>query len=205
MSVLPDPSLAASTMRTDPGSPPSPLPVQEENEEDEQVQNEEELQEGSQEDVDAQQSAEPQQLSRTPGEADAVAQKSAAAGSSSELEFDYEWKDLPPDMVAPPGMEYQKSMDGGPNRARIPSKWQLQLWSAAADAFYRVEVTRFQTIADVEAALERTGPSLPRSMQRDWGAVRLATRGFVLQRRLTVEQARLFQLKEEKQLELMTL
>eukprot|EP01043_Picozoa_sp_COSAG02_P088320 COSAG02_NODE_25458_length_658_cov_1.339893_1_plen_54_part_10 len=54
MSVLPDPTPAASTMRTDPGSPPSPLPVQEENEEDEQVQNEEELQEGSQEDVDAQ-------------------------------------------------------------------------------------------------------------------------------------------------------
>eukprot|EP01043_Picozoa_sp_COSAG02_P027950 COSAG02_NODE_1671_length_11389_cov_24.192826_4_plen_159_part_00 len=137
--------------------------------------------------------------------ADAVAQKSAAAGSSTELEFDYEWKDLPPHMVLPAGMEYQMSMDGGPKRARIALKWQLQLWSAVADAFYRVEVTRFQTIADVEAALERTGPSLPQSMQRDWGAVRLATRGVALSRRLTVEEARLFQLKQEKQLELMTL
>ena len=136
--------------------------------------------------------------------ADAVLQQAAAAGSSTELEFDYEWKELPPHMVVPPGLEYQMSMNGGPKRARIASKWQLQLWSDVADAFYRVEVTRFQTIADVEAALERTGPSLPQSMQRDWGAVRLGDRGVALSRKLTVEEARLFQLKQEKRLELMT-
>ena len=126
--------------------------------------------------------------------ADAVLQQAAVAGSSTELEFDYEWKELPPHMVVPPGLEYQMSMNGGPKRARIASKWQLQLWSDVADAFYRVEVTRFQTIADVEAALERTG----------LGAVRLGDRGVALSRKLTVEEARLFQLKQEKRLELMT-
>ena len=74
ISILPDPSLAASTMRADPGSPSPPPPAQEEGEEDnddgddgdeEEQQNEEEQQEGSLEDADAQQSPEPQQLPRT--------------------------------------------------------------------------------------------------------------------------------------------
>ncbi len=80
--------------------------------------------------------------------------------------------------------------------------WQC---SEKAEAFYRVEVARFQTIAAVEAALERAGPSLPLSMQRDWGAVRLGARGVALPRELTVEKARLFQLKQEQQLKFMAL
>jgi hypothetical protein len=123
----------------------------------------------------------------------------------AELEFDYEWKELPPHMHVPPGLEYKMSLDGGSKHARIAPTWQLQLWSEPADAFYRVEVTRSQTIAAVEAALERTGPSLPPSMQRDWGSVRLGTRGVALSRELTVEETRLFQLKQERHLELMTL
>ena len=137
--------------------------------------------------------------------ANAAVQRAAAAGPCADLEFDYEWKELPPHMAVPPGLEYKLSLDGGPKQARIAHKWQLQLWSEPADAFYRVEVTRFQTIAAVEAVLERTGPSLPRSMQRDWGAVRIGARGVALSRELTVEEARLFQLKQEQHLELMTL
>jgi hypothetical protein len=42
-------------------------------------------------------------------------------------------------------------------------------------------------------------------MQRDWGAVRLGARGVALPRELTVEKARLFQLKQEQQLKFMAL
>ena len=136
--------------------------------------------------------------------ADAVVQQPAAAagaaGPGTELEFDYEWKELPPDMAVPACLEYQLSLGSAPTLARIAPKWQLQLWSEKADAFYRVEVARFQTIAAVEAALERAGPSLPLSMQRDWGAVRLEARGVALPRELTVEKARLVQLKQAPQL-----
>ena len=127
----------------------------------------------------------------------------APAESTAEPEFDYEWKELPPHMPVPPGLEYRLALDGGPTYARIAFKWQLQLWSETADAFYRIEVWRRQTIGEVEAALEHTGPSLPQSMQRDWGAVRLGVRGAALPRELSVEQARLFQLYQEKQLEWM--
>ena len=41
ISILPDPSLAASTMRADPGSPSPPPPAQEEGEEDEDDDDEE--------------------------------------------------------------------------------------------------------------------------------------------------------------------
>lgn len=138
--------------------------------------------------------------------ADGVAQQptATAAGASTNLEFDYEWKELPPNVAVPAGLEYKMPLDGGPNLARVAPKWQLQLWSEPADAFYRVEVSRFQTIAAVEAALEHTGPSLPQSMQQDWGAVRLGARGVALSRELTVEEARLFQLKQEQHLELIS-
>jgi hypothetical protein len=64
-------------------------------------------------------------------------------------------------------------------------------------------------VSQVEAALLAEGPSLPRSNPRDWEPVTLAVMADGaeqprrLARRLTVEQSRLFHLKEAKQLALL--
>ena len=55
----------------------------------------------------------------------------------------------------------------------------------------------------MEAALVAEGPSLPQSMQRDWGAVGLATthsggsEPVSLEQELTAETSRLFQLNQD--------
>ena len=138
----------------------------------------------------------------------AVEDVSSIQQGSAELEFvpSYEWKEIPPGMEVPPNLEYEMSLAGAPNRARIAFTWQLQLWSATADAFYRVEVTRTQTVAEVQTALAQVGPSLPQSIKqsRDWGPVWLGAHGTALPRELSVEQARLFELNQEKQLVFMT-
>ena len=95
-------------------------------------------------------------------------------------------------------------MEGRARQARIPPQWQLQLWSEPADAFYRISVRRTQTVAQVEAVLVAEGPSLPKSMQRDWGLVQLGVQGGGrLDPGLTVESSRLFHLKQDGQLELL--
>ena len=95
--------------------------------------------------------------------ADAVVQHPAAAagaaGPGAELEFDYEWKEILPGMAVPPSLEYQLSLGKAPTLARIAPKWQLQLWSEKADAFYRVEVARFQTIAAVKRLWSERAPA----------------------------------------------
>lgn len=122
------------------------------------------------------------------------------------VQYSYEWQDVPAGASVPPGMAYTLPLEEGEARqARIPPSWQLQLWSKKADAFYRITVHRTWTIAQVEAALEAQGPSLPQSMQRNWGPVKLGSaatascpRSTPLEQSLTVETSHLFNLKQAK-------
>jgi hypothetical protein len=133
---------------------------------------------------------------------------SGGGGAEAAVEYSYEWQEVPAGASVPPGMAYTLPLEGQPRRARIPPCWQLQLWSEKADAFYRIKVEREWTVSEVEAALLTEGPSLPRSLQRDWGPVTLAVTGGAgrprrLARELTVEGSRLFNLKQAGQLVLL--
>ncbi len=138
------------------------------------------------------------------GSAGAQSPATATPRAQEAVLYSYEWQDVPEGASVPPGMAYTLPLaEGEARQARIPPAWQLQLWSEQADAFYRVTVQRAWTIAQVEAALEAEGPSLPQSMQRKWGPVKLASAATAacpglspLAQGLTVETSQLFNLKQ---------
>jgi hypothetical protein len=153
--------------------------------------------------VETERDTTPARLSLVPESLDARSPRAAMPSAQDGLQYSYEWQEVPAGASVPPGMAYTLPLEGQARRVRIPTSWQLQLWSEKADAFYRITVQRAWTIAQVEAALEAEGPSLPKSMQRKWGAVKLASTAapgcpgpILLPQGLTVETSQLFNLKQ---------
>ena len=153
--------------------------------------------------VETERDTTPARLSLVPKSLNAQSPATAMPSAHDGLKYSYEWQEVPPGASVPPGMAYTLPLEGEARRVRIPPLWQLQLWSEKADAFYRITVQRTWTIAQVEAALEVEGPSLPKSMQQKWGPVKLASTAAagclgptLLPQGLTVETSQLFNLKQ---------
>ena len=65
----------------------------------------------------------------------------------------YDWQAVPAGVRVPPGLDVKMELGGG-NRARIPSTWQLKLWlPAPLERFFRLNVQRYTTIADIQSKL----------------------------------------------------
>jgi hypothetical protein len=66
----------------------------------------------------------------------------------------YEWQLLPAGMLAPPELEVESPVDGGPSRVRIPRTWQLRVWLKFAQppGYFSYEATRHSTIQQLREA-----------------------------------------------------
>jgi len=67
----------------------------------------------------------------------------------------YEWQRVESGSELPPGLDVQLPLDGGYQRARIPTTWQLQVFIDDKHGFLRHDVTRLTTVADVREAAAR--------------------------------------------------
>jgi len=86
-------------------------------------------------------------------------------------------------------------LDGRPKRARIPPTWRMQLWSEGIRGFFRTDVRRQMTVAELNLAM---------AASRDLaaGCVSLAElNGVPLPPELSVEEVRLFHRLADKQIE----
>ncbi len=71
----------------------------------------------------------------------------------------YEWQPLPDgaEVSVPPGLEVELPLDGRPRRARIPPRWQLRVWIGDDHGFWRMDVARDTTVAEIAASAALCG------------------------------------------------
>uniref|UniRef100_A0A7S0JI27 YCII-related domain-containing protein n=1 Tax=Calcidiscus leptoporus TaxID=127549 RepID=A0A7S0JI27_9EUKA len=79
------------------------------------------------------------------------------------FEAAYEWQRIEPGVTLPPGLDVELPLDGGAQRARIPQRWQLQVWLGDEWGYLRKQVTRETTVAEIrDAAATHAGVPLSR-------------------------------------------
>ena len=64
----------------------------------------------------------------------------------------YDWSNVAEGGELPAGLEVELSLDGRPARARIPPTWQLAVWVDGAEGFWRCELSRETTVAELRAS-----------------------------------------------------
>ena len=97
----------------------------------------------------------------------------------------YDWQYLPAGADIPPGLEIRMPLDGGRPAARIPQRWQMQVWLEESGIYHRQDVTRATTAKTVREQIAREA-----GMPAD--KVVLQLDGAEISDEQTVEELRLF-------------
>ena len=73
----------------------------------------------------------------------------------------YEWSNVADGGELPAGLEVELSLDGRPARARIPPTWQLAVWVDDARGFWRCELSRETTVAELRRSAAKHASCSP--------------------------------------------